>query len=413
MISAVWLSSWWRELPKRWGHPWHAMCSYLAMFPPSLPRYFIEQCSRPGDIVFDPFSGRGTTALEACVANRVGVGSDANPLAVLLTKAKVCPPTLNRALERVAELESSFRRPAVRGAAPPEIEMLFDGRRTLPQLLHVRNTLRRNSEVDDFLLAALCGILHGNHPDDPRAARTLSISMPNTFSMAPAYVARFIRTHHLRKYPFDVFSLLNRRLRHLHREPPPVGRGKASLLDARRTDSILPKGSVSLVVTSPPYLRLVRYGKFNWIRLWMMGESVEAVDEHLQVERTDKRLRLSDQLRLPSYCDFMRATIEQCESLMRPGATAVFVIGDVDSRDGKSINLAEEVWKTSRRHVGLQLVDVLEDRIDLDEKVTRIWGKRRGNATKVDRVLILRKPGARRYRARYPHLVLQDLQATA
>src|SRR5262249_23663153 len=152
--------------------------------------------------------------------------------------------------------------------------------------------------------------------------------MPNTFSMAPAYVARFIRKHHLRKYPFDVFTLLERRLRHLHREPPPIGQGMASLLDARDTASVLPRGSVSLVVTSPPYLRVVRYGKFNWIRLWMMGESVEAVDEHLQVERTDKRLRLSDQLRLPSYCDFMRASLEQCATLMRPGGTAVFVIGD-------------------------------------------------------------------------------------
>jgi hypothetical protein len=413
VISPVWLAPWWRELPKRWGHPWHAMCSYLAMFPPALPRYFIEQCSRPGDVVFDPFSGRGTTALEACVANRIGVGSDANPLAVLLTKAKVQPPSLDEALERVADLSSSFRRSVPKVAAPPEIEMLFDGRRTLPQLLHIRGALRRNSTVDDFLLATLCGILHGNHPSDPRQARTLSISMPNTFSMAPAYVARFIRQHHLRKYPFDVFALLVRRLRHLHREPPPIGQGRASLLDSRRTDSILPKGSVSLVVTSPPYLRVVRYGKFNWIRLWMMGESVEAVDEHLQVERTDKRLGLSDQLRLPSYCDFMRATLEQCETLMRPGGTAVFVIGDVESKDGGSINLAAEVWKSARRHVGLQLVDILEDEIDLRSKVTRIWGNRRGHATKVDRILILRKPGARRYRSRYPHTVLRDLQATA
>ena len=33
-----WLAPWWRNLPKRWGHAWHSMCSYLAMFPPSLPR---------------------------------------------------------------------------------------------------------------------------------------------------------------------------------------------------------------------------------------------------------------------------------------------------------------------------------------------------------------------------------------
>src|SRR5262249_16357814 len=149
---------------KRWGHPWHSMCSYLAMFPPALPRYFIEQCSRPGDIVLDPFSGRGTTSLEACLAGRVGAGSDANPLAALLTAAKVKPPPLDDALERVEYLRRRYRRASVTYSAPPEIRLLFDGRRTLPQLLFLRGNLSKRSRADRHLLATICGILHGNHP---------------------------------------------------------------------------------------------------------------------------------------------------------------------------------------------------------------------------------------------------------
>jgi DNA modification methylase len=396
-------------LPKRWGHPLHSMCSYLAMFPPALPRYFIEQCSRPGDLVLDPFSGRGTAPLEACLAGRVGIGSDANPLAALLTHAKVDPPALEEALGRLAELRRTYRRLPAGSAVPSEISMLFDGRRTLPQLLHLRKELAIASRTDRFLLAALAGILHGNHPQDPRQAITLSISMPNTFSMSPAYIRRYIHAQRLRKYPFDAFDSLERRVRRLFRTPPPEVHGRAARRDARTVAAWLPEESVSLIVTSPPYLRVVRYGKFNWIRLWLLGESVEEVDRHLRVEATDRRLRLSDQLRLPAYCDFLAATIDQCAQVLKPGGTAIIVIGDVDLTDGTSINLAGEVWRHIRRSVGLQVVDILEDRLDLDTKVTRIWGSRRGNATKVDRVLILRKPGGRRCSPRAPRSVMAEL----
>ena len=49
----------------------HQMTAYLAMFPPNLPHYFIKRFSKAGDLVFDPFSGRGTTAFEACRMGRI------------------------------------------------------------------------------------------------------------------------------------------------------------------------------------------------------------------------------------------------------------------------------------------------------------------------------------------------------
>jgi site-specific DNA-methyltransferase (adenine-specific) len=64
----------------------------MAMFPPSIPRYFINQYTEKGDTVLDPFSGRGTTVLEACVAGRIGIGNDLNPVAFVLTKAKSNTP---------------------------------------------------------------------------------------------------------------------------------------------------------------------------------------------------------------------------------------------------------------------------------------------------------------------------------
>lgn len=404
-----WLGPWWKGLPPRWGHPWHSMCSYLAMFPPALPRYFIEQCSRPGDVVLDPFSGRGTAPLEACLAGRIGVGSDLNPLAVTLTGAKVQPPTLNASLGRVAELRDSYHRDSVRRRAPAEIEMLFDGRRTMPQLMHARESLRRQRLVDRHLLGVLCGILHGNHPNDPRDSRTLSISMPNTFSMSPGYIKKYARDNGLRKYPLDVFGLLERRLNFLNREKPPSVKGRVAQRDARRLQGFVADGSVDLIFTSPPYLHLVRYGKFNWLRLWLLRQSVEDVDRALNVEATDRGLGLSDRLPLPRYCSFLRDCVESWEGLLRPGGVCALVIGDVRSSDDTHINLAERLWREIRKRSGLELIDIIKDELERDVKVTRIWGSKRGEATKVDRILLLRKPGARRYRARAPQGVLEGL----
>jgi hypothetical protein len=83
----------WKDQQRLWGHSFHPMCSYLASFPASLVHAFIARYTRPGDVVLDPFSGRGTTPLQACAEGRIGVGNDLNPFAQLLTAAKVDPPT--------------------------------------------------------------------------------------------------------------------------------------------------------------------------------------------------------------------------------------------------------------------------------------------------------------------------------
>ena len=51
----------WKDQQRLWGHSFHPMCSYLASFPAALAHAFIARYSRPGDVVLDPFSGRGTT----------------------------------------------------------------------------------------------------------------------------------------------------------------------------------------------------------------------------------------------------------------------------------------------------------------------------------------------------------------
>ncbi len=73
------------------GYASHNFHSFPAKFPPQLPHKFIEGLTAPGDVVLDPMMGSGTTVLEAYLSGRHGVGFDIDPLALILTKAKVTP----------------------------------------------------------------------------------------------------------------------------------------------------------------------------------------------------------------------------------------------------------------------------------------------------------------------------------
>ncbi len=88
------------------GYASHNFHSFPAKFPPQLPRKFIKALTAPGDVVLDPMMGSGTTVLEAYLSSRRGVGFDIDPLALMLTKAKVTPLDIrlvSRASKRILE----------------------------------------------------------------------------------------------------------------------------------------------------------------------------------------------------------------------------------------------------------------------------------------------------------------------
>ena len=257
-LPAIDLAPEWKDQQRLWGHPFHPMCSYLASFPAALTHAFIARYSRPGDVVLDPFSGRGTTPLQACAEGRIGVGNDLNPFAHLLTAAKVqpasragrdneargSPPRLEQRGDCLDRLGSEVARQTATSPAhvpaagsgkvaadgvevvPAEVAMAFHPK-TLAQLLFVRTMLRLDDRTDRFLAAALTGILHG------KSASYLSELMPNTFSMAPRYVRDFAARTGFASPDRDVFDGLSKKLDRLFREPPPSTEGVALLGDAR------------------------------------------------------------------------------------------------------------------------------------------------------------------------------------
>src|ERR1700684_453594 len=91
-------------------HRFHSICPYFAMFPESFVRRNVLAWSKRGDVILDPFSGRGTTVLESLLNGRSAIGCDTNPVAVCLSIAKAEPPQFPTVMERIDELEKASHR---------------------------------------------------------------------------------------------------------------------------------------------------------------------------------------------------------------------------------------------------------------------------------------------------------------
>ena len=418
----------WKDQQRLWGPALHPMCSYLASFPAALAHAFIGRYSRRGDVVVDPFSGRGTTPLQACAEGRVGVGNDLNPFAHLLTASKVEPAGRAETATRVAALRLSWaagsaawlelaaRVVADRAApvpvpragggsdpaaiadgetVPAEVALAFHPA-TLGQLLFVRSALRLDDRTDRFIAAALTGILHG------KSASYLSPLMPNTFSMAPRYVREFAARTAFSAPQRDVFGGLERKLARLHREPLPTAPGIALLGDARDAagrsrEALRARGlpdRARLVVTSPPYLRVVKYGYYNWLRTWLLGFDARAIDA-----------ALDDAHHREPYLAFLRDVLVDLRTMLSDDAVVVLVIGDVETDRGRPIRsaaglrLAERVWEAAAEPAGYRLAGIARDEVAANRKMTKLWGAEAGRATKTDRILVLGATESGRRRA--------------
>jgi site-specific DNA-methyltransferase (adenine-specific) len=383
----------WHGVTPRWGHAMHSMCSYHGMFPAKLVHYFIQQFSEPGDLVLDPFSGRGTVPLQARVEGRRSISNDLNPLAYVLTRAKADPPSWTAMGKFVSEIEHHYKGHAQpEPDVPPDIRMLFHPN-TLRQIAFLRDRLLRREIVDwspeELMLAgAVAGILHGSHRRDG-TSRCLSISMPNTFSMSPTYVKNFIRDNKLKAPDQDVFECVRDKLARVYLDSieGPAGRSFKEDASSLLAGKIIKPGTADLLITSPPYLRVVNYGTANWIRLWWLG--IEEVGRQRGAGRRSLDAALDHRHTYDSYRTFFVQTLKGMRRVLRKDGVAVLVIGDVANPGEEPLPLARQLWDDVGDESGLHLLDLIEDHLPTQNKVSRIWGETKGRATDRDCVLVL------------------------
>ncbi len=363
---------------QRAAHSLHEI-SYRACFKPQLPRFFIERVTQPGDRVYDPFMGRGTTLLEAALLGRVPVGCDVNPLSVVLTRPRLFPPSLEDIATRLRQLDFAD------GDESPEDLLVFYHPETLRQIAALRKYLRRRraagaaDAIDEWIGLVALNRLTGHS----RGFFSVYTMPPN--QAVSVQSQRKINQRRGQTPPRrDVPAIILKKSRSLLADcDEPTRRTLAQAApgaqlltaDAAATPQIA-SGSIALAVTSPPFLDVVDYAGDNWLRCWFLGIDPAAV-------------KLTVPGKLDRWQAAMTSVFQELRRVLRPGGHLVFEVGEV--RGGK-VKLEEAVLPCGIA-AGLEPVLVLIN----DQKFTKTancWGvdnHRKG--TNTNRIVLFQKTG--------------------
>ena len=302
----------------------HALCPYFAMFPETFVRKHVEAHTTKQDLVFDCFSGRGTTLLESLLLGRRAASIDINPVAYCISGAKAHVPALVTVSRALDELERRYDRhgwislDTEAASLPAFFRRAFD-KQTLRQLLFLRNSLAwRTSSIDRFVAALTIGTLHG---EQGKPMKYFSNQMPRTISTKPAYSLRYWKEHDLWPERHNVFEVLRDRAEFRLNGDLPEDKGSTRLGDARRSASRFPdfRSSVRLCLTSPPYYNVTSYEEDQWLRLWFLGHQARAAKG--VITRDDQHRKQK------AYVEFLTAVWHGVAPLMKKGSVLVCRLG--------------------------------------------------------------------------------------
>jgi len=293
--------------------------SYRACFKPQLPRFFVERLTKPGDLVFDPFMGRGTTLLEAALLGRVPSGCDANPLCQKLIAPRLNPPTILEVQERLAEIDFY----AV--AKMPKDLLAFYHPQTLQQICALRSYLlgREKSHlldaVDGWIQMVALNRLTGHSPGF-FSVYTLPPNQAVSIESQLRINKRLGQTPEFRSVPDLILAKTKSLIGNLSEAERKILRGSGT--DAEilvRSCERLPEisdDSIDLVVTSPPFLNVVDYASDNWLRNWFVG-----LDENTVQFVIHKKLA--------DWEASMERVLLELRRILRPGGWIAFEVGEI------------------------------------------------------------------------------------
>jgi hypothetical protein len=363
---------------QRKGSPIHEI-SYRACFKPQLPRFFISRLTGRDARVYDPFSGRGTTVIEAALLGRRVIANDTNPLSRILTRPRFFFPDAADVRERLAAI------PSVPGARADIDLSMFYHRDTEAEIVSLRTYLldrQESGEEDD--LDAWIRMVATNRLTGHSSGFFSVYTLPPNQAISPERQERInLRRNQVPPYR-DIRELILRKTRSLVKR---VGPHERNLLNAAgneglfltgdsRNTAAIPGESVRLTVTSPPFLDTVQYAKDNWLRCWFNGIDAAEIEGSLTVTRS-----------LGEWCRVMAGTFRELFRVTAPGGWVAFEVGEV--RKGR-IRLDEHIVPVGAAAGFLPLAVMVN--LQKFTKTSHIWGiGNNDSGTNTNRIVLFRK----------------------
>ena len=327
--------------------------SYRACYKPELPNFFIDIFTKEGDVVYDPFAGRGTTLIEAALMNRQIIANDVNPLSKILTQPRLKIPTIKEVQKRLDQIKFINQR------ADIDLSMFFH-RDTESEIVSLKNNLE-NNPIDNWIRMVSTNRLTGHSagffsgytlPPNQAASQRRQKLINKRLGIVPSYKnTKEIIIKKSKSLMRNINSDLSRRLEDVS------STAIFSSLDSRKTNHISPD-SVHLTVTSPPFLNIVRYAKDNWLRSWFNGIDASKIESKISSCRT-----------VDKWSNIMSGVFSELYRVTVPGGWVAFEVGEVNN--GK-IKLDEHVIPLGISS-GFICAGVMVNSQDFT-KTSNIWG---------------------------------------
>ncbi len=252
---------------KKNGYLTHNFHPYPAKFIPQIPEKLILEFSDENDLILDPFSGSGTTLVEAKLNNRRSIGVDLKPIAFLTGKAKTTflTPTEISNIQNLTSLivkeiisDYKYQIPSF-----VNIDLWFKDfiQKELSVIKHHLDLLPE-SPTKDFLFVAFSAIIIkvSNQDSDTRYVSTEKNLKP--YQSAAYFQAK-------------VNDMLKRIME--FSKVASTCSAKLYLEDSTKLDFI--NEEISLAITSPPYMNSFDYYLYHKHRLHWLGYNVKNVQE--------------------------------------------------------------------------------------------------------------------------------------
>lgn len=304
---------------KRECHSLHEV-PYRACFKSNLPRFFIDLFTRKGDRVYDPFMGRGTTLLESALTSRIPCGCDANPLSRMLITPRLSPPTLEEVKTRLTLFMKKIHSLPERKFTGKEKKLLvFYHPETLRTLLALRDLWEEAPEekVNSWIRMTTLTRLTG-HSSGFFSVYTLPPNQAVTIESQKKINEKRNQTPPLR----NTEKILLKKSRLLLKDTslllPDAQLVKEAMILTGSSDHTpeIPSESISLIVTSPPFLDVVNYARDNCIRNFFAS-----------IDPT--KIRLTQARTLPQWQDAMEKTFRELARVLKKGGWIAFETGEV------------------------------------------------------------------------------------
>jgi len=332
-------------------HDYH---KYPAKFIPQLTARLIKENSLIGDLVCDPFMGSGTTLVEAIVNGRRAYGTDINPVAVLISKAKTTPIDPAYLKEQISRLlgdikssmgmkylgQTSLLSDDVDIDIPnnERLEYWFpEKQREDLAIILSRINLIDDQDVKTFSLCAFSNILKG-------CSKWMMKSVKPTIDkekvIADTYKSFVLQTRRMMIKNDEFWKILG--TKDFDCVVDDVDAYKMSLND----------DSVSLIVTSPPYVTSYEYADLHQLTAIWLGYADKLSefrskfigsiqkDDHLSIDlcsnlgrKTVTELEKIDKREangVERYFFEMQLCFQEMHRVLKVGGTAFIVIGDTE-----------------------------------------------------------------------------------